>query len=509
VRKFESQVKACNDAADVVRLLLRFGRRLGVRNVRYHRLDEAAESITCLASAGLDPQIEQRLRLGVLTKSCRFLSLEKWDSMWAFKIEAPTLMVVSSEATLPLQSQPGPGGIPCILLPEDQCSLLKGFKGPLWIDFPFRVGLKWRGKLSCDYRRARLESPSFHDDVMLFWELVKIAGVYLECFSHRNPAAPVVDVADANSQTLAQMQYAVTHGKLDVAAIATCVAQHLRRFEGQAVAIDGGKTNRAIAEAIVRDIRDSRRGMRTIMTNNLEIPLIIPPGEDFPSVELTGGTVRRKHGKPGDVVGDESVIERIRSWSFGAAVIGTSGINPPGLFTGTGQDHDMKRAFMQQAATVIVPIPGFKWGKRSGRRVLDVGFPLGAMRELHLITVFPHEDATEPRNNLAPVFKAQEDLLDGLQVLANGCSEIHFQLWKASFHPNHGMHASIDPVDCGELDDCLRHKASLDQPLREANHRINPDKRSDIRLLIGVHLPLPKSVPEPRREVSKSSLLHV
>src|SRR5262249_43660431 len=109
-------------------------------------------------------------------------------------------------------------------------------------------------------------------------------------------------------------QYEVTHGDVDNAAIAAYVARMIRSYQGQAMAIDGGTTNAAVVDAILRDVAAGHPSVRTIMTNTLR--LRVPCRSDYPVVLHPPGRVRFKNGEPADVVCDEAAIRWLRDWRF-------------------------------------------------------------------------------------------------------------------------------------------------------------------------------------------------
>ncbi len=519
---FRDDLMECKDTWEVVRLLLHeYGKPLGIFNVRYHRFDRTSNMLVLTASAGhaCESEFEEELRARGRTKHCRFLDLEKWDSLWPFKNEEPTLFQVKEDAQLPLMSARGPHGIHTVFVPKEQCKHIERFKGPARVDFPFMVRRRWSGKLSCDIDSADINRPAFYDNVTTFWELTKAAGVCLELYAIEEGGVPfrVLGAGSGRSRTTAgaglsdpglphvcprtdqshqiyeaDKEYEATHGELENAAIAAYVTQLLRCYRRENMAIDGGRTNTAIADALVHDIEDGYLSVRTIMTNNLGLPFLIPDGDPFPLLELSGGRVRRKKAQLGDVVGDEAVIKRIRSWRFAVSVIGADGFNPPDLFTGTGQDYDTKRAFMRSSSDVIVPLPSYKWGRISGRSYLNVQKGYSQIKNIYLVTVYPHEDAKDPSlRGRALAFL--DHLLAGTRAMEQYGTGVRLYYAVARFFPDSGLYPTLEHIGPPVLEAMFPASQISAQglvPLGDLYKHINPDRHSDVRMIVCIQLPV-------------------
>jgi hypothetical protein len=491
----------CRSHRPVVELLHEYGKPLGILKIRYHRWDRATNKLILTASAGLDPEFESQIRYGGFVKNCQHLPLEFCDTMWPFKNAKPTLFEVKEDVDPHLRSFVGPHGIDTVHIREEQCTILKGFKGNVWVDFPFKVGDVWKGKLSCDISREAPAEPGFFEKVMAFWVLVQAAAVYLDHFTvdtnceHEEwtPSEHEIGAVrgDSRSGSTDTLQYQSTHGDLDVAAIAEGTAYlAARNYAGKLIAIDGGETNLEIADAIGKYGKNS---VGTVVTNNLDIPARIPSGDGNPTVEVCGGKVRRKPGKPAAVVGDSDLVRHIhRTWRFAACIVGAAGIKPPFLFTESGQELDIKRAFMRRSTDIIVPLPSFKWSRDDGKVFLDLrkgclrngGDPTGT---LYLVTVFPHKDATAPPviwRKLA--YTIHGNFIDGVRSIADYSTQypnlmgvVHY--FKAAFSPERGRYPSIEPIK-------VEHSRDISPD--EIYKRINPQGRIDIRLVVIIALSL-------------------
>lgn len=494
MRDFRHALAKCQNVWDVVALLYRYGQELGIRNVRYHRLDHQAQTLVCTACAGMEGTFAEQLRnLGGIVRHYRFLGLRQWDSLWCFSRRRPTLTQVNAAAApSPLQATVGPSGIPVVTVPADSCPLMSPFKGQTWICVPFKVGDRWAGKASCDVDPEDIHRPEFAQNMKRFWKLVKQAAVYLELFAgkaaqarqdeqnrpldeHYRAFKELLEDGTADRSAPAQgplQRYEVTHGALECAAIAAWAVLLLRRYARQSIFIDGGESTLAIARALAHDIEQHGPSVGTIMSNNLGALSTIPAGDKFPTLEATGGSVRRRPGKPGALVPDAALMERLGSWAFAAAVVGTTGIALPHLVTFSGHEHDLKQAAMRSSTDVILPVPGFKWGHLAGRRFLDLRSGFGFGGRLFLITAFPHEDRG------AQGYAIRENFLEGMRKLAGYRNLLSYSFALANFHPD-DTYPDITPIQ----DD----GAGLAR-MEAVYARVNPDKRSDHRLLVCLEL---------------------
>ena len=141
---------------------------------------------------------------------------------------------------------------------------------------------------------------------------------------------------------------------------------------GQALGFDGGTTTLEAARAIGRDVLDvaiPTPAVGTIVTNNLEIPQVVPCADT--RVLLTGGRLRQDRKT---LWGDLAVLS-LDQFGFAACVIGGNGFDLEGraqvpcLFTQTGQEDRVKRKFMARSKTIFIAIDPSKFGKNGGSRV--------------------------------------------------------------------------------------------------------------------------------------------
>jgi hypothetical protein len=183
-------------------------------------------------------------------------------------------------------------------------------------------------------------------------------------------------------------------------------------------------------------------------------------------------------------VGDEAVAV-IRSWKYAVSVLGASGIKPPYLLTGgSGQDIEIKRAFMSQSTDLIVPVPSFKWSKFSGRKFLNARKSYGTLGTMFLITVYPHEDTKDPESVRSLGDAIREHFIEGIGTIAQYSNTRRICLAKALFHPEPGFYPNIELINDGVGN------AEVLPDLEALYERENPDRRSDIRLLVCIQLAL-------------------
>jgi hypothetical protein len=524
---FQEALGRCQDAWDVVHILLKYVKPWGFVNVRYHKLNRHERTLVWTASAGLPPEYEEPLRSRGLVRDCRFLPLEDRDSLWCFKLEQPTLFCLDKEAPPQLRSEARPHGIPTVRVREEQCAALRQVKGPVWVDIPIALGPRstedltpevplanWCGKLSCNVDPDDPNRPNFRLRVMAFRQLVKLAAPYFEAFTcpHQVASAPAVKTS---RKRRADTEYEATHGECELAALAPRVARLLRRYRRQAAAFDGGHTNVAMARGLVHDIRGGNPCVGTIMTDSLGVARAIPAGRRFPTVQLTGGQVRRK---PGDceLLGEPACLERIRrQWRFAVAVVGASGVGgatTPLFYTYTGETYEVKSTFINLSQDLIFPIPSFKWGRIDGRAFLDTNLGHRSVRNIYLVTVFPHENRRDYPAIRNQALRFQEHLLEGTEKLRLNCPwQVEFDYMTAHFDPDRGGYPTLQSVaqetlEAASPDWCVDEQGAV--PLPALHQLVNPKRRRDIRLLICVKLALQESRQLSEHEVEAPCLGH-
>jgi hypothetical protein len=232
------------------------------------------------------------------------------------------------------------------------------------------------------------------------------------------------------------------------------------------------------------------------VTPNLGIVPLIPDDAEVPTLELTGGKVRRKRGKPATLLADEETLKRIRNWDFAVSVVGATCIAPPHLLTKSGKERNIKEAFIAASADVIVPLPSVKWSRSSGQKFLSLckppRNPAGQAGTLYLITVVPHQDSKEPATTRARVGAIRDRFLAGMGEIAKYHNLLIARFYKAVFIPNHEFPA-LEPVKDDEQD--------LTQ-LEKLYERVNPDHRTDIRLVVSLELLRKRRTRAPSRDTT-------
>jgi DeoR/GlpR family transcriptional regulator of sugar metabolism len=538
LRAFRAKLRKCGNVWEVAALLGEYAKELGLLNVRYHRVDHSSKMLVFTACAGMPIAVEQQVRAGKIAKRCDFLTLRDWDSLWPFKNERPTLFRLEAEAPLTLESAPGPGRIPTVQVPHEQCSVLKLEKGRQWICFPFRIARRkgrpntqhrsskqelspwqitasWDGKVSCDVDPAALDRNDFRSNVMTFWMLAQEAGRDLELYALKETVVetetPEVIAASSDEDSPdihassrsrtkpreileAVAQYEATHGEVEYAALAAVIAPGLRdAYVGELIGIDGGETNVAIVKAILHDIRSSKDpSVGRIVTNNVGVLSMIPAGGNFPAVEGIGGKVRCRNGKPGALIGDLAAVKQIRSKLFAVSLIAASGIQGSSLLTASGDEDKIKQAFMKVSTDIIVPVPSYKWACSSGSKFFDLCTGLNGDRSLMFVTVIPHADATQPeriRHILDTSIYSR--FFEGMRVISKFENAMGYSVVKVEFDP--GL-----PMICPKIRNISVGQEEIAN-LAALRDKHNPQDRADIRLIVCVQLGASQAARKQRR----------
>jgi len=135
----------------------------------------------------------------------------------------------------------------------------------------------------------------------------------------------------------------------------------------QAIVLDVGTTTTAIASALLE--RDDLRGV-VVITNALNIALLLEPVIPRFTVIVTGGTVRPlQHSLVDPLAG--VVFERIRA---DLAFIGCSGVDAVSGITNVNlPEADLKRRMLEASARCIVVADSSKLGVTQQSRVAPIG----------------------------------------------------------------------------------------------------------------------------------------
>ena len=168
--------------------------------------------------------------------------------------------------------------------------------------------------------------------------------------------------------------------------IAVFIAEMLNHdYQGEALALDGGTTNSAIAAALGHQALAKRNTIAMIITNNTVVPKVVSRGYKYPEVRLTGGLYRADHRT---LIGGD-VISVCQKHAFAVSVVGANGFEFPNLCTNTGTENEVKNAFIQSAKTVIFPIDPSKCGVLTGMKLVDLEELAREGKRVLIVTAYP------------------------------------------------------------------------------------------------------------------------
>jgi DeoR/GlpR family transcriptional regulator of sugar metabolism len=146
------------------------------------------------------------------------------------------------------------------------------------------------------------------------------------------------------------------------AAIARACLDLLR--DGDSVFLDSGTTVDAIARALAAQSDGPRL---SVLTNALGVAHALA---DVPGIDcvLLGGQLRRVDGS---VVG-ALALDNLQRFTFSVAFIGVSGLSELGVSVGSVSEAAVKRAVIERARRVVLPVDHTKVGATDFARVADL-----------------------------------------------------------------------------------------------------------------------------------------
>jgi len=161
-------------------------------NIRFYPLHHdryAGYSLMSYASAGHDPEITRRLRVGQITKFLAHSRLETHDSFWSLALGVPTMFVIDDSCAMHVECLVSSDAVPLVRVSRNNCmNVLVRHNSDAWVDFPLFGGRTPTGKLSCDLA-VNVElvdgivgavTPQLTEDLLRFAGYVQLAAARLD-----------------------------------------------------------------------------------------------------------------------------------------------------------------------------------------------------------------------------------------------------------------------------------------------------------------------------------------
>ena len=173
--------------------------------------------------------------------------------------------------------------------------------------------------------------------------------------THGGAIAPTVQAFDQDEPAFEQRIRRHASEKSSIAQAAAALVA-----PGESLGLDVGTSILALAHELA-----PRKDLR-VFTNNLRVGMQMAEGNG--TVYILGGQVRVPEFS---VIGPQAV-ESLRSHFLDKVFIGVSGIDENGLYDYSPEDTEVKRAFIDNAGSVIVLCDSSKFGRRALSRIVPL-----------------------------------------------------------------------------------------------------------------------------------------
>lgn len=287
----------------------------------------------------------------------------------------------------------------------------------------------------------------------------------------------------------------VGHWRLEKRGIGALVAASLHNLKGQSVAIDGGSTNMAIARALCLDAAKGNRSVGIIMTNHTEIFEMFSKAQNGPELYVTGGALRRDRKT---LIGPETV-QAIKNYRFAVSIVGVNCFNYPFVMTGSGMENDVKIELIRSSARYVVfPFDSSKWGAAAGRLLSNIpDLVVQEKKVVCLVTSYPHEGSQLEPDDHATRLRCRQNLQHGIRSL--------YTEWP------HDLCVNLVAFDFSsgpeEIPRVLGQEKFAEKScvvdIEEVYRKWNPEKKTEISLVMSVELSHPSQIRLPDFDPNK------